>query len=205
VGGLDVVLIFGFGQGQGQDLGEVAPIACPTCHNDVFLHHVHSDKKFSLFFVPVATYGTNEYLVCPICTRGVALSDAQRSMVAGMRSATDGHRRGRVPDDLYRIEVAQFWTRMGLAAPAYAAVTAVPAPGRRPAAVMVGPSPALRPAAVPAPPVAPRMAAPAASPAAAAPRPSSFSDEIAGLAELHRAGVLTDEEFTAAKGRLLRS
>jgi hypothetical protein len=32
-----MVLIFGFGQGQGQDLGEVAPIAFPICQHGVQL------------------------------------------------------------------------------------------------------------------------------------------------------------------------
>jgi hypothetical protein len=190
-GGRDVVLIFGFGQGQGQDLGEVAPIACPRCHNEVFLHHVHSDKKFSLYFVPVATYATNEYLACPICQHGVQLSDTQRSFVAGMRTATDAHRRGQVTDDVYGIEVARFWTRMGIAAPPAAATPA---------------SVASRPAAPPAParPGAPAPPPARASPPPVAPPPSSWTDEIARLAELHRAGVLTDEEFAAAKARVLR-
>jgi hypothetical protein len=187
-GGRAVVLIFGFGQGQGQDLGEVAPIACPTCHNEVFLHHVHSEKKFSLYFVPVATYGTNEYLVCPICQHGVALSDTQCSTASAMRAATDAHRRGRVSDDLYRIEVQQFWAKMGLAAPPPSAAVAAP--------------PSLRAA----PPPTSRLPAPAPHAAAtAAPAPASWTDQLARLAELHRTGVLTDAEFAAAKDRLLRS
>jgi hypothetical protein len=195
-GGRGVVLIFGFGQGQGQDLGEVAPIACPNCHNEVFLHHVHSDRKFSLFFVPVATYATNEYLLCPVCTRGIQLSDAQRSQVAAMRSATDAHRGGRVADDLYRIEVEQFWARMGIrASPA--------APG---APRAVSPPPAPTRAAIPAPVrAAPARPVPAAPPQQAAKRTPSLTDELAGLAELHRTGILTDAEFAAAKDRLLRS
>ena len=50
-----MVLIFGWGAGQAQDFGEVAPTTCPVCHNEVFLHHVKSDKSFSLYFIPLAT------------------------------------------------------------------------------------------------------------------------------------------------------
>ncbi len=189
------MLIFGFGQGQGQDLGEVAPIACPNCHNEVFLHHVHSDRKFSLFFVPVATYATDEYLLCPICTRGIQLSDAQRSEVAAMRSATAAHRLRKVSDEVYRIEVRQFWGRMGI----------TPTPAVPGAPRTVSPPLALPRAATPAPgrvgPVAP---VPAAQPQPGARRTPSLTDELTGLAELHRSGVLTDAEFAAAKERLLR-
>jgi hypothetical protein len=37
-----MVLLFGFGPGKAEDLGEVAPIACRNCHNEVFLHYVRS-------------------------------------------------------------------------------------------------------------------------------------------------------------------
>ncbi len=190
-----MVLIFGFGQGKGQDLGEVAPIACPNCHNDVFLHHVHSEKSFKLYFVPVATYGSNEYLVCPICTRAIQLSEAQRSTVAGMRAATVAHRLGEVPEDLYRVEVEQFWVRMGIAPhPTAAGTMVVPRASETgavsPPLAIPGRSLGLAPASLP----------PTVPAAGSAP----LADELAGLAELHRAGVLTDEEFTAAKDRVLR-
>jgi len=40
-----MVVIFGFGAGKQEDLGEVAPAVCPNCHNQVFLHHVRSKKS----------------------------------------------------------------------------------------------------------------------------------------------------------------
>jgi len=36
-----MVLLFGFGPGEGRDLGEVAPVTCPNCHNNVFQHRLH--------------------------------------------------------------------------------------------------------------------------------------------------------------------
>lgn len=68
-----MVVIFGWGAGRAQDFGEVAPTTCPVCHNDVFLHHLKSEKSFSLYFIPLATYGSDEYLVCPICHNGLQL------------------------------------------------------------------------------------------------------------------------------------
>jgi hypothetical protein len=34
------MVIFGFGPGKQEDLGEIAPSVCPNCLNQVFFHHV---------------------------------------------------------------------------------------------------------------------------------------------------------------------
>ena len=83
-----VVLIFGWGQGSVDDRGEVAPVRCPNCHNDVFLHLVRSTKEVSLYFVPVMPYGTDEYLVCRVCGHGLHVALEHQSAVEGMRAAT---------------------------------------------------------------------------------------------------------------------
>ena len=44
---------------------------------------------------------------------------------------------------------------------------------------------------------------PAAAPAPAAPAPSIDYDELAQLGKLHADGTLTDEEFAAAKAKIL--
>jgi membrane protease subunit (stomatin/prohibitin family) len=45
--------------------------------------------------------------------------------------------------------------------------------------------------------------APQAAPAAAAPAPADSTAELERLAKLHESGALTDEEFAAAKSKLL--
>jgi hypothetical protein len=45
--------------------------------------------------------------------------------------------------------------------------------------------------------------APPAPPVAAVPEPRSDADQIQRLAELHDAGTLTDDEFSAAKAKVL--
>ena len=87
-----MVLLFGFGPGEAKDLGEVAPVTCPNCHNNVFLHHLQSKKAVRLYFVPVVPYGTDEYLLCPICNRGLQLKDGQQAAVGAMQGGD-----GRVP------------------------------------------------------------------------------------------------------------
>jgi hypothetical protein len=48
-----------------------------------------------------------------------------------------------------------------------------------------------------------QVAAPPAAPAPAPAAGSSMGDQLAKLADLHQQGVLTDDEFAAAKAKLL--
>jgi len=164
-----MVVIFGWGGGQAKDLGEIAPTTCPNCHNHVFLHHIRSDKQVSLYFVPIANYGTNEYLACPICRQGMQIGPQHRTALQGMRSATALYRRGGLAETSYRATVDSFWRGMGVA----------------PSGQQV-----LQPAQTIPPP-----ATPDASP--------SLAEQLEGLGRLHTDGVLTDDEFAAAKKRLL--
>jgi len=167
-----MVVIFGWGAGQAQDLGEVAPTTCPNCHNQVFLHHIRSDKHVSLYFIPLVPYGSNEYLACPICGRGLQLDPAQRSAVARMHATTSAFRTRAISLEAYQPTVEQFWRELG-----------VDASG----AQILHPTSAVPP---------PR----AASIQAATP---SLAGRLEALGKLHTAGTLTDEEFAAAKQRLL--
>jgi uncharacterized protein YbaR (Trm112 family) len=181
------VVIFGFGPGKPEDLGEVAPSVCPNCHNQVFLHHVRSKKKFSLYFVPVVPYGTDEYLVCPICSRGLQISDAQRPYIRSMSSATASFRTGRLAEAPYMAQVERFWRQLGVN-PAGQQLLAPASPG------------ASAPARPP-PPV--RQAAPAQPPPAAAEDERSWISQLQKLAQLHQQGVLSDADYEAAKRRIL--
>jgi hypothetical protein len=109
-----MVVIFGWGAGQAQDLGEVAPTTCPNCHNQVFLHHVRSDKKISLYFIPLVPYGSDEYLLCPICHRGLQLHPEQQAAVARMHAATTAFRTRAITLAAYQPSVDQFWREFGV-------------------------------------------------------------------------------------------
>src|SRR5690242_21939214 len=108
------MVIFGFGPGKQEDQGEVAPAVCPNCHNQVFLHHVRSKKRFSLYFVPVVPYGTDDYLVCPVCSRGMQLSRTQLPHVAPMKRTTASFRAGRLSEADYAVQTDRFWRAMGV-------------------------------------------------------------------------------------------
>jgi putative oligomerization/nucleic acid binding protein len=170
-----MVVIFGWGAGDAQDLGEVAPVVCPNCHNDVFMRHIRSEKRVSLYFIPLVPYGSDQYLACPICMSGLQVRPEQRPAIERMRETTAAFRRGVVSADSYRFLVDQFWTSMGVALPG---------------------QPALRESSpVPGPPPAPSVASPS----------PSLAGQLAGFARLHDEGILTDEEFAAIKRRLLAS
>jgi len=196
-----MVVIFGFGPGSPEDQGEVAPCVCPNCHNQVFLHHVRSKKSVRLYFVPVVPYGTDDYLVCPVCSRGLQVSSAQLHHVRPMSSATAAFRTGRLAQGPYLAQVERFWRQLGVN-PAGQQVMAPASPG--------APGPARPPA--PAPPPPPHPAAAPPPPPAAAPAPptppaaadeASWVSRLHQLAQLHQQGVLSDAAYAAAKQRIL--
>jgi hypothetical protein len=180
-----MVVIFGFGPGSPEDQGEVAPCVCPNCHNQVFLHHVRSKKSVRLYFVPVVPYGTDDYLVCPVCSRGLQVSGAQLRHVRSMAGATASLRAGRLPQARYMAQVERFWSQLGVN-PAGQQLLTPARPGTP----------------VPPQPVTPvRSAAPA--PPLAADDQTSWISQLHQLAQLHDQGVLSDTAYAAAKRRIL--
>lgn len=168
-----MVVIFGWGSGEARDLGEVAPLACPNCHNQVFLHKIHSEKRVSLYFVPIMPYGSDEYLACPICRAGLEIGPQHRAAVDQMLISTRLYQQGGVAPDQYRTRVDQFWAAMGISA------SGAPAGSATGIASAAGPA------------------------SAAPPSPPTMSERLQNLGKLHAEGVLTDEEFTAAKRHVL--
>jgi hypothetical protein len=182
-----MVVIFGFGPGHPEDLGEVALCVCPNCHNQVFLHHVRSKKSVRLYFVPVVPYGTDDYLVCPVCSRGLQISNAQLRHTRSMSDATASFRAGRLTEARYMAQVERFWRQLGV----------TPA-GQQPV------TPAGPGAATPAQPAVPvRSAAPAQYPPVAADGQATWISQLSKLAQLHDQGVLSDAAFAAAKQAIL--
>jgi uncharacterized protein YbaR (Trm112 family) len=166
-----VVIVFGWGQGQARDRGEVVPIVCPNCHNHVFLHEIQSNREVSLYFVPMASYRTDVYLACPVCRHGLQVDAAHRSGVDAMVQATRMVRTGQLAPESYRMQAERFLTQMGMATPE---VPMTPPPSHHdPASISTAGS------------------------------EPSLPDRLAGLAKLRADGILTDEEFSAAKRRLL--
>jgi len=171
-----MVVIFGFGPGKEKDLGEVAPTVCPNCHNQVFLHHVQSKKSMRLYFVPVVPYGTDDYLMCPVCSRGLQLTRGQLPHLRSMSRATAAFRAGRLPEAQYLAQAGRFWRLLGVS----------------PAGQQQTAAPTQRQSAAPAPP-----------PPGAGQDETSWVAQLGQLSQLHDQGVLSDAEYEAAKRRLI--
>jgi hypothetical protein len=153
----------------------------------VFLHHVRSKKSVRLYFVPVMPYGTNDYLVCPVCSRGLQVSGAQLPRVRSMSAATASFRAGRLSEAGYMARAEQFWRQLGVN----------PAGQQPPAAASPGaPAPARPPARAAA-------AAPAPTAPQAADDQAPWISQLHKLAQLHDQGVLSDDAYAAAKQRIL--
>jgi uncharacterized protein YbaR (Trm112 family) len=181
------MVVFGFGPGNPEDLGEVAPCVCPNCHNQVFLHHVRSKKSVRLYFVPVVPYGADNYLVCPVCNRGLQITSAQLRYIRSMSGATASFRAGRLTQARYMAQAEQFWHQVGVN-PAGQQLVTPASPG----------------AAAPAQPAIPvRSPAPARSPPVAADDQTSWISQLRKLAQLHDQDVLSDAAYAAAKQRIM--
>ena len=190
------MVIFGWGPDKQEDLGEVAPGVCPNCHNQVFFHHVRSKKSVRLYFVPVVPYGTDEYMVCPVCSRGLQLSGTQLPPVRSMSNATASFRTGRLAEAPYVAQVERFWQQLGVNPAGQQLFT----PASPSAAAPAPPGPP-GPPAQPASPA--RSAAPAQPPPQAADDEGSWISQLRKLADLHDQGVLSDADYEAAKRRVL--
>lgn len=179
------MVVFGFGPGKPDDLGEVAPCVCPNCHNQVFLHHVRSKKSVRLYFVPVVPYGTDDYLVCPVCSRGLQITSAQLRYLRSMSGATASFRAGRLTQARYMAQAERFWRQLGVNLAGQQLVT-----------------PASPGAAAPAQPAIPLKSHAGARPVAADDQ-TPWISQLRKLAQLHDQGILSDAAFAAAKQRVL--
>jgi hypothetical protein len=95
------MIIFGWGRGKTKDHGAAAPLVCPQCHNQTFYRYFSVTKWMTLFFIPVIPYSTKHFLVCPVCTRAVALDAAGRERAKQMAELTASYQAGAMSQDEY--------------------------------------------------------------------------------------------------------
>ncbi len=68
---------------QATPLGVTAPKTCPRCHNAVPWTILETSRRFSLFFIPVFTWGRAYHVSCPICGESLPLRSHDEAL--GMR------------------------------------------------------------------------------------------------------------------------
>ena len=65
--------IFGWGTQTTKEYGPVDIYHCNHCNNDKPWVVMSRTSWFTLFFIPIIPYGSDNFLICPICKYGVSL------------------------------------------------------------------------------------------------------------------------------------
>jgi hypothetical protein len=99
------MIIFGYRGGKRKDLGEALPMRCPRCNNATFYRYMTVTSWFSLFFIPVIPLKRRDYLVCPVCTRALALRKDQREMASRLVELTTRYRAGEIAEADYQAQL----------------------------------------------------------------------------------------------------
>ena len=70
------MIIVGWGDKE-KVLGETYQIDCPNCKNEVVMDVIETSKRISLYFVPVAKWKKQYFMLCPVCLWGVPLKNKE--------------------------------------------------------------------------------------------------------------------------------
>jgi len=60
-------------------LGEAYLSPCANCNNEVVWQVVETSKKMSLYFVPLAKWNKQYFLMCPVCNDAIQLKDKKEA------------------------------------------------------------------------------------------------------------------------------
>ncbi len=74
-------MVFLAGWGKGSKLLGLGPeLTCENCHNTKQYQIFETSKKVTLYFVPVAKWDKQYWIVCPVCSRGGELNSKEQAM-----------------------------------------------------------------------------------------------------------------------------
>jgi hypothetical protein len=65
--------IFGWNHQESTSYGPVEQHKCENCHNTEYWHLDKISKYFTLFFIPIIPYDSDNWFHCPICNYGIKL------------------------------------------------------------------------------------------------------------------------------------
>lgn len=93
---------FGWGKKTVKEFGEVIPTNCAKCNNKVYLKLVSVTKWFTLFFIPVIPYQSQNLLLCNICQNGYELNKEQFEKAKQMAQYTSEFKNDTMDIDTYK-------------------------------------------------------------------------------------------------------
>jgi hypothetical protein len=67
--------IFGWNHQESTSYGPVEQHQCENCHNTEYWHLDKISKYFTLFFIPIIPYDSDNWFHCPICKYGIKLDN----------------------------------------------------------------------------------------------------------------------------------
>ena len=85
------MIVFGWGKNC-KEIGKGLIQECPNCKNVKQWVIVKTNKKVSLYFVPVAKWNKEYFCICPVCNNGIkfdSLEDAHKVMEAALKQEAD--------------------------------------------------------------------------------------------------------------------
>jgi len=85
-----------------KNYGPALPVVCPNCQNATWLQLIEVEKWASLFFIPFAQYDSLYVLACPICSRGIELTEKQFERARRLVRAARAWRENRISEERYR-------------------------------------------------------------------------------------------------------
>ena len=87
-------IIFGWGKRTVKNFGKAFRQVCDHCHNEADWQLYQIRTWFTLFFIPVIPYQTERIVICPICSTGRKLQEAefnQLKSAAAIHQITEGN------------------------------------------------------------------------------------------------------------------
>jgi hypothetical protein len=97
-----MLFIFGWGRRTVNDKGPTLPLTCPNCGNERYWNLVNAKTWFTLFFIPVIPYNNDNYLLCPVCERGMELNSEQAERAKQLNGSTQAYLNKQITEEQYK-------------------------------------------------------------------------------------------------------
>lgn len=100
------MILFGWGHCTKKNHGATLPITCPNCNNQTVYELVNMKEWFTLFFIPIIPYKSKHYLLCNICSQGLALKAQQVEKAKRMSRLCKSLAVGQITEEVFAKEMS---------------------------------------------------------------------------------------------------